>query len=56
MDAFRPKPRRERAEAIVRESERRRRESALTILFSATMLLNSRLRLARTRRLGPARG
>jgi hypothetical protein len=34
---------------LIRESERRRRESALTILFTATMLLNSRLRLARLR-------
>jgi hypothetical protein len=55
MNAFRPKPGRERAEAIVRESERRRRESALTILFTATMLLNTRLRLSRLRKIGPAR-
>jgi hypothetical protein len=35
----------ERTRALQRESERKRRESALTILFTATRLLASRLRL-----------
>jgi hypothetical protein len=46
-------PRRNRA--LVRESERLRRETALTILFTATRLLASRLRLQRTREATPAR-
>jgi hypothetical protein len=45
----------ERNRTLVRESERRRRETALTILFTATRLLASRLRLQRTREAAPAR-
>jgi hypothetical protein len=48
-----PAPKRTRL--IVRESERRRRETALTILFTATTLLASRMRLARLRKALPAR-
>jgi hypothetical protein len=45
----------QRNRALLRESERRRRETALTILFTATRLLASRLRLQRTREAAPAR-
>jgi hypothetical protein len=40
----------ERARALRRESDRLRRESQLTILFSATRLLASRLRLRQRKR------